>query len=100
MAQTCYCTKAHISEQLTRSCHKFSECIYFPPKNEQALSWNSKFLRVFSQWSIILWMLYVYQVACMGVGSLKVQLKDSIIFYKFIVVDAIGQSTYYKQLNS
>ncbi len=50
---------------------------------------------------IILWTLYVYQDARMGVGSLKVQLKASIIFYKFIFVVAIGETkTYYKQLNS
>ncbi len=50
---------------------------------------------------IILRMLYVYQVARVGVGSLKVQLKASIILYKFIVVVAIGETkTYYKQLNS
>ncbi len=35
----------------------------------------------------------------MGVDSLKVQLKASIILYKFIVVVAIGETkTYYKQL--
>ncbi len=50
---------------------------------------------------IILWMLYVYQMACVGVSSLKVQLKASIILYKFIVIVTIGESkTYYKQLNS
>ncbi len=49
---------------------------------------------------IVLWILYVYQVARVGVGSLKVQLKASIILYKFIVV-AIGETkTNYKQLNS
>ncbi len=49
---------------------------------------------------IVLWTLYVYQVAHMGVGSLKVQLKASIILYKFIVVVAIGETkTYYEQLN-
>ncbi len=50
---------------------------------------------------IILRMLHVYQVTRVGVGSLKVQLKASIILYKFIVVVAIGETnTYYKQLNS
>ncbi len=50
---------------------------------------------------IVLWTLFVYQVAHVGVVSLKVQLKASIILYKFIVVVAIGETkTYYKQLNS
>ncbi len=49
---------------------------------------------------IVLWMLYVYLVACVGVGCLKVQLKACIILYKFIVVVAIGETkTYYIQLN-
>ncbi len=39
---------------------------------------------------IVLWTLYVHQVVRVGVGSLKVQLKASIILYKFIV--AIGES--------
>ncbi len=41
---------------------------------------------------IILWTLYVYQVAHVGVSSLKVQFKASIILYKFIVVVAIGET--------
>ncbi len=50
---------------------------------------------------IVLWTLYVYQVARVGVGNLKGQLKASIILYKFIVVVAISETkTYYKQLNS
>ncbi len=34
----------------------------------------------------------MYHVAREGVGSLKVQLKASIILYKFIVVVAIGET--------
>ncbi len=34
----------------------------------------------------------MYQVARVGVGSLKVQLKASIILYKFIVVVAISET--------
>ncbi len=50
---------------------------------------------------IVLRTLYVYQMSHVGVGSLKVQLKGSIILYKLIVVVAIGETkTYYKQLNS
>ncbi len=41
---------------------------------------------------IILWMLYVYQMACVSVGSVKVQLKASIILHKVIVVVAIGET--------
>ncbi len=50
---------------------------------------------------IVLWTLYVYHMARVGVGSLMVQLKAIItgILHKFIVV-AIGDKTYYKQLNS
>ncbi len=41
---------------------------------------------------IVLWTLYVYQVACVDVSHLKVQLKASIILYKFIVLVAIGET--------
>ncbi len=41
---------------------------------------------------IVLWTLYVYQVARVGVGSVKVQLKATIILYKSIVVVAIGET--------
>ncbi len=40
---------------------------------------------------IVLWTLHVYQVARVGVGNLKVQLKAGIILHKVIVV-AIGET--------
>ncbi len=41
---------------------------------------------------IILWMVYVYQVARVGFGSLKVQVKANIILHKCIVVVASGET--------
>ncbi len=40
----------------------------------------------------VLWTLYVYHMARVGVGSLKVQLKASIILHKFIVVVDSGET--------
>ncbi len=37
---------------------------------------------------IVLWTLYVYHLACVGIGSLKGQLKASIILHRFIVIVA------------
>ncbi len=41
---------------------------------------------------IILWTLYVYDVSCVGVGSINVQLKASILLHQFILVVASGET--------